>query len=69
MSAEDSGNTSPVPNVNNGPHPESNVTATPGKRKRSEQDEKATSEATTSLSQNQTTLHENLRSLVDLLSK
>ncbi|KAJ5590845.1 hypothetical protein N7450_004817 [Penicillium hetheringtonii] len=69
MSAEDSGNTTPVPNVNDETRPEPNVTATPGKRKRSEQDEKPGSETTTSLSQNQTTLHENLRSLVDLLFK
>lgn len=69
MSAEESRNTTPVAAPNGEPRPESNMTATPGKRKRSVQEEKAGSDTNTSASHDKTNLHENLRNLVELLSK
>ncbi|CAI7677237.1 unnamed protein product [Penicillium manginii] len=69
MSAEESRNTTPVTAPNGEPHPESNMTATPGKRKRSVQEERAGSDTNTSASHDKTNLHENLRNLVELLSK
>jgi hypothetical protein len=69
MSAEESRNTTPVTAPNGEPHPESSMTATPGKRKRSVQEERAGSDTNTSASHDKTNLHENLRNLVELLSK
>ncbi|KAJ5674031.1 hypothetical protein N7462_009470 [Penicillium macrosclerotiorum] len=68
MSAEESGDTSTMPATNGEPHPDSTVVATPGKRKRST-DEKSVVDATASSSRDKSNLHENLRSLVDLLLK
>lgn len=54
--------------TNGEPHPEPATTATPGKRKRSIQDDKSGPEST-SASRESSLLHETLRSLVDLLLK
>ena len=59
-----------MPVANGEPHTDSSVTATPGKRKRSTQEEHLGVDANTSTtSRDKATLHENLRSLVGLLIK
>lgn len=57
-----------MPTTNGEPHSESAATATPGKRKRSIQDDKSGPEST-SASRENSNLHETLRSLVELLLK
>lgn len=58
-----------MPATNGEPHQDSGMIATPGKRKRSAQEEKSGTDSNSSASQDKTNLHENLRSLVDLLLK
>lgn len=69
MSSDQSRNTTPVIATNGELNPSSNMIATPGKRKRSVQEEKSGSDTNASGSHDKTNLQENLRSLVDLLSK
>ncbi|KAJ5103662.1 hypothetical protein N7532_004191 [Penicillium argentinense] len=69
MSADESGNATPVAAINGEPRPETNLSATPGKRKRSVQDEKVGPESSSSAPHEKTNLHENLRNLVQLLVK
>ncbi|KAJ5308279.1 hypothetical protein N7476_008935 [Penicillium atrosanguineum] len=69
MSADEGGDTTPMPATNGEPHPDSNVAATPGKRKRSTQEEKSGADSNATTARERANLHENLRSLVDLLLK
>jgi hypothetical protein len=59
-----------MPAPNGEPHPDTSATATPGKRKRSAQEENLGVDSNTSTtSRDKAALHENLRSLVGLLIK
>ncbi|KAJ5683814.1 uncharacterized protein N7477_000159 [Penicillium maclennaniae] len=69
MSADEGGDTTPMPATNGEPHQDSNVAATPGKRKRSSQEEKLGADSNATTAREKANLHENLRSLVDLLLK
>jgi hypothetical protein len=69
MSADEGKNTTPMPATNGESHLDSNVVATPGKRKRSTQEEKSGADSNASTTRERATLHENLRSLIDLLLK
>lgn len=70
MSANEGGETTSMPAMNGEPHPDSAAIATPGKRKRSAQEEKSGADAASTTSRDdKANLQENLRSLVDLLSK
>lgn len=66
MSATEGGD---LPTPNGDARPETSTIATPGKRKRSAQEENAGADAKSSTSRDQANLQENLRSLVDLLLK
>ncbi|KAJ5808335.1 hypothetical protein N7474_009604 [Penicillium riverlandense] len=72
MSADEGGDAVLVP-ATNGEHrpspPDSTAVATPGKRKRSSQDEKSAQESGLSAPQDRQDLHETLQTLVDLLLK
>jgi hypothetical protein len=68
MSADEGGETTPMPVTNGEPHPDSSVVATPGKRKRSAQD-KSGADSNASAAREKANLHENLRSLIELLLK
>lgn len=65
MSADEGGKTTPNPPTNGDTHSDAGAIATPGKRKRSAQDEKSDPDSTTS--QDKVNLHDTLRNLVDLL--
>jgi hypothetical protein len=69
MSADEGGDTTPMPVTNGEPHPDSSVVATPGKRKRSAQDDKSGADSNASAAREKANLHENLRSLIELLLK
>ncbi|KAJ5095396.1 hypothetical protein NUU61_004752 [Penicillium alfredii] len=69
MSADEVGDTASMSTTNGEPHPNSGAIATPGKRKRSGQDEKSGPDSSFSASQDKNYLHETLRSLVELLLK
>ncbi|KAJ5918871.1 hypothetical protein N7454_010015 [Penicillium verhagenii] len=69
MSADEAGDPRTMTPTNGESHPESTATATPGKRKRSTQDENSTIEVASSTSRDSILLHENLRTLVGLLLK
>ncbi|KAJ5643696.1 uncharacterized protein N7484_006203 [Penicillium longicatenatum] len=69
MSADEGGDPKSMAPVNGESHPESTATATPGKRKRSTQDENPAVEPASSASRESLDLHENLRTLVGLLLK
>lgn len=70
MSADKNGDTPMMPATNGEPDPDSLVSATPGKRKRSVQEENLGVDASTSTtSRDKAILHENLRNLVGLLIK
>lgn len=69
MSANEGSETTSVPNLNGESHPDSAAIATPGKRKRSAQEEKSGADSASTSSRDKANLQENLRSLVDLLSK
>ncbi|KAJ5439865.1 uncharacterized protein N7458_010863 [Penicillium daleae] len=70
MSADENGDTPMMPAPNGEPLPDTSATATPGKRKRSAQEENLVVDSNTSTtSRDKATLHENLRSLVGLLIK
>lgn len=69
MSADEGGDTTPMPATNGEPHLESGVVMTPGKRKRSAPDEKSGADSNASAAREKANLHDNLRSLVELLLK
>ncbi|KAJ6096191.1 hypothetical protein N7486_006937 [Penicillium sp. IBT 16267x] len=69
MSADEGGDPKSMAPINGESHPESTATATPGKRKRSAQDENVAVEPASSASRESLNLHETLRTLVGLLSK
>ena len=69
MSADEGGDTAPMRATNGETHPDSNVAATPGKRKRSTQEEKSGADCNATTAREKANLHENLRSLVELLLK
>jgi hypothetical protein len=70
MSADENGDTPMMPAPNGEPLPDTSATATPGKRKRSAQEENLVVDSNTSTtSRDKATLHENLRILVGLLIK
>ncbi|KAJ5687658.1 hypothetical protein N7536_010277 [Penicillium majusculum] len=69
MSADEAGDTTPVSATNGEPHPDPATNATSGKRKRSTQDDKSSTDSSATTSRDQANLHETLRSLVELLLK
>ncbi|KAJ5167953.1 uncharacterized protein N7482_003547 [Penicillium canariense] len=71
MSADENEDTAMMPAANGEHHPDSSAIATAGKRKRSAPEEnlQGADSNTSTTSRNKDTLHENLRSLVDLLIK
>ncbi|KAJ5584456.1 uncharacterized protein N7459_004256 [Penicillium hispanicum] len=69
MSADEGGDPKLMSATKSDSHLESAATATPGKRKRSAQEEKSSAESNSVTSREKTNLHESLRSLVDLLVK
>lgn len=64
MSADEAGEATPIPPTNGDSHSDAGAIATPGKRKRSAQDDKPDVGPT---SQNKVNLHDVLRNLVNLL--
>ncbi|KAJ5804543.1 uncharacterized protein N7518_000846 [Penicillium psychrosexuale] len=69
MSADEAGDTTPMSTTNSEPHPDPATHATAGKRKRSTQDDKPSTESSAPASRDRTNLHETLRSLIELLLK
>ncbi|CDM28878.1 hypothetical protein DTO013E5_1308 [Penicillium roqueforti] len=69
MSADEAGDTTPMSTTNSEPHPDPATNATSGKRKRSTQDDKPSTESSAPASRDRTNLHETLRSLIELLLK
>ena len=68
MSADESEDTTPMSATNGEPHSDP-TNATSGKRKRSTQDDKPSTEPSATASRNRANLHETLRSLIELLLK
>ncbi|EKV05922.1 polyadenylate binding protein types 1 2 3 4 family protein [Penicillium digitatum] len=69
MSADEAGDTTPTSTTNGEPHPDPATNANSGKRKRSTQDDKSSTEPNATASRDRANLHETLRSLIDLLLK
>lgn len=69
MSADEVGDTTPVSATNGEPHPDPATNATSGKRKRSTQDDKPSTDSSATTSRDRANLHETLRSLIELLLK
>ncbi|KAI2721715.1 hypothetical protein DTO027I6_1106 [Penicillium roqueforti] len=69
MSADEAGDTTPMSTTNSEPHPDPATNATSGKRKRSTQYDKPSTESSAPASRDRTNLHETLRSLIELLLK
>ncbi|OQD63671.1 hypothetical protein PENPOL_c009G01306 [Penicillium polonicum] len=69
MSADEAGDTTPVSATNGEPHPDPATNATSGKRKRSTQDDKPSTDSSATTSRDRANLHESLRSLIELLLK
>ncbi|KAJ6167801.1 hypothetical protein N7497_000644 [Penicillium chrysogenum] len=69
MSADEAGDTTPMSATNGEPHPDPATNATSGKRKRSTQDDKPSTDSSATVSRDRANLHETLRSLVELLLK
>jgi hypothetical protein len=68
MSADEGGDTTPVSATNGDHHSDFSTIAASGKRKRSTQDDKSTTDSSTS-SRDRADLHETLRNLIELLLK
>ena len=69
MSADEAGDTTPMSTTNSEPHPDPTANATSGKRKRSTQDDKPSTDSSAPASRDRANLHETLRSLIELLLK
>ncbi|OQE41016.1 hypothetical protein PENCOP_c005G00014 [Penicillium coprophilum] len=69
MSADEAGDTTPMSATNGEPHPDPATNATSGKRKRSTQDDKPSTDSSATASRDRANLHETLRSLIELLLK
>lgn len=69
MSADDGGDTTPMSATNGESYSDPATMATTGKRKRSTQDDKPSSDSSASASRDRANLHETLRSLIELLLK
>ncbi|KAJ5793606.1 hypothetical protein N7457_000205 [Penicillium paradoxum] len=69
MSADEAGDTTPMSATNGEPHPDPATAATSGKRKRSTQDDKTSTDSSATASRDRANLHESLRNLIELLLK
>ena len=69
MSADEGGDTTPVSATNGDPHFDFTTIAASGKRKRSTQEDKSSTDSNASASRDRANLHETLRNLIELLLK